>query len=427
MTSLHIALCTLFAAAPAPAPTDARPEPLVVVSTGRLMVLGNRDELRAHLEKATKLVADALKKDSLRKAAKKALVEELLGNALSRLGNASELLGFEPEKPEAQWIPKEGREEDGRLADAAVSRHLVVSDLDTLWWELGRADFNLSRAGAEADKPDLRDLIEQARGEASVARSALAKLTDSGAPAPAAQPPATASAPPAPFKPAFAPSFPPAPQAMPEQSFQALLAVLDRESFADDRLRVLETAASSQRFLGEQVVELLTRFPFSAHKLRAVRMLKDRLVDKGHEFQLYAAFTFESDKAALKKMLDGGELEAPRPIDNDDLDQLVAKLKKGFATQVGHQNPARRGRSALVRHRPGHAPAGRLSHLRRPSARPAAPALAHPRPRGLAAAGAPVRDDGRPGPASRTLRPGTLTWTSSSRWHGSRSWARSWW
>jgi hypothetical protein len=330
---LPLVLSSLLLAAPALA---GKPEPVVVVSTGRLVVLGDRQELREHLEKADRLLADALRKDTLRKSAKKALIEECLNNARNRLDNAREFLGFEREDEQAKAIQKEGREDDERLADAVVSQRLVVADLDTLWWELGRADFNLSRAGSEAEKQDLRDVIEQARGEASLARSALAKSVDLGRPtAPPAAPPAPEASP---FRPVFpAPAFPPAPQAMSEPAFQALLAVLDREAFADDRLRVLETAASSQRFAGDQVLELLTRFPFSHHKLRAVRLLKDRLVEKGGEFQLYGAFTFESDKAALKRLLDGGELEAPRPIENDALDQLVSALKKGFASQVGHQ------------------------------------------------------------------------------------------
>lgn len=330
-TLLFGALLSL--AAPAAA---GKVEPMVVVSTGRLVVLGDRQELREHLEKADRLLADALRKDSLRKAPKKALLEEWLGNARARLDNAREFLGFEREEEQARYVPKEGREEDERLADAVVSQRLVVADLDTLWWELGRADFFLSKVGGEEARQDLKDVVEQARGEASLARSALAKLTDLDQKV--APPPAPEKEPASPFKPVFPPpSFPAAPQAMGEQAFQALLAVVDREGSMDDRLRVLETAASSQRFSGDQVVELLTRFPFSMHKLRAARLLKDRLVDKGGEFQLYAAFTFESDKAALKRLLDGGELEAPRPIDNDALDQLVSQLKKGFASQVGHQ------------------------------------------------------------------------------------------
>ncbi len=335
--TLTMALCALLPLAAAPA-LAAEPEPMVVVSTGRLVVLGERAGLRGHLEKADRLLAEALRRDSLRKSAKRALLEELLTNARNRLDNARELLGFVPEEERARQIQKEGREEDERLADAVVSRRLVVADLGSLWWELGRADFNLSRAGAEAERPDLRDAIEQARGEASLARSALARMVELGAAAPSPAPAPAREPAPSPFKPAFpGPAFPPAPEAMAEQPFQALLAVLDREALADDRLRVLETAAASQRFSVEQVLELLTRFPFSHHKLRAARALRARLIDKSGEFQLYSAFTFESDKAALGRLLAGGELEAPRPIDNEALDELVARLKKGFASQVGHQ------------------------------------------------------------------------------------------
>ena len=328
MRSLLV-VCSLLSVA-APAAVGKR-EPTVVVSTGRLIVLGDRQELREHLEKADKLLADAL-----RKAARKPLLEELLTNARNRVDNARELLGFEREDEEAKAIPKEGREDDERLADAVVSQRLVVSDLDTLWWELGRADFNLSKAEAVADKPDLRAVLEQARGEVSLARGTLAKMVDLGAPAAAAPSREAAAAPAA--KPAFPmPSFPPAPQPMSEPTFQALLVAVDREAFAEDRLRALETAAPTLLFSVDQELQLLGRFAFSHHKLRVARLLEDRLAEKGGEFRLYSAFTFESDKEALKRILAGGEPETPKPIDNDGLDQLVAQLKKGFASQVGHQ------------------------------------------------------------------------------------------
>jgi hypothetical protein len=73
----------------------------------------------------------------------------------------------------------------------------------------------------------------------------LGAAAPSPAPAPAREPA------PSPFKPAFpGPAFPPAPEAMAEQPFQALLAVLDREALADDRLRVLETAGRLPALLG---------------------------------------------------------------------------------------------------------------------------------------------------------------------------------
>lgn len=331
-TSLIVcALIAVVVAAPAPAAAGKR-EPTVVVSTGRLVVLGDRQELREHLEKADKLLAD-----SLRKAARRPLLEELLGNARNRLDNAREFLGFEREEEDAKAIQKEGREDDERLADAVVSQRLVVSDLDTLWWELGRADFNLSKAGAVADKPDLQGLVEQARGEVSLVRAALARMVDLGAPAGERPQPQAQPLPDKRGGGMALPTFPPPPQPMGEPTFQALLGALDREAFADDRLRVLETAAPALLFSVDQELEVLGRFPFSRHKLDAARLLRDRVAEKGGEFRLYSAFTFESDKEALKRILAGEKLEAVAPIDNDALDRLVAALKKGFATQIGHQ------------------------------------------------------------------------------------------
>jgi len=132
--------------------------------------------------------------------------------------------------------------------------------------------------------------------------------------------------------------FPPEePKAMPDAAFQSLLGAVDREGFADDRLRVLETAVANQHLFVAQVKELLARFTFSQQKLKAAHLLKDHIADRQNEFQLYSALTFESDKEALRKILGTGELETARPIDNAAFDQLVARLRQGWASQVGFQ------------------------------------------------------------------------------------------
>lgn len=315
-----LVVCTLLAAGAA----SAR-EPTVVVSTGRLIVLGDRGEIREHLAAADKAVVEVNRK------ARRKFLEDLCSNARLRIANVRTYLGMELATDEPRHILKEGREDDERLADAVVSGPVVVADLDNLWWELGRADFNLSRAAAATDRPDLLKPIEAARAELSVARQLLGQLVG------AVERPAATGAEAAPTAVPGPPAPAAAPQPMDEASFASLLGALDREAWGDERLRVLETAASTQRFTVAQAGQVLARFPFSHAKLRAASALRDRLTDRGNEFQLFASFAFESDKAALRRVLAGGEPETPKPIDNDSLDRLVQALKKGFAPQVGFQ------------------------------------------------------------------------------------------
>jgi len=311
----------------APAFAAGKHEPLVVVTTGRLIVLGDRADLREKLMRADRAIAECLRK------ARNALIEEYLQNARNRLDNAREFLGFEREELEARSVTKEGQEDDDRLADAVVSENLIVADLDTLWWELGRADYNLSKAQGESGRrAELLTPIEQARGDVSLAREALRQMV--GLPAPDrerdregdherdARPPEPPSA--------------PAPRAMADANFQAVLAGLEHEAFDNDRLALLQTVVRDQLFLVDQVAQILARFPFSDHKLRAVRLLKDRIVDTQNVARLWAAFPFDSDKDALKRILAGADVPAPQAIDNRALDQILVRLRSGHS-RLGFQ------------------------------------------------------------------------------------------
>lgn len=90
-----------------------------------------------------------------------------------------------------------------------------------------------------------------------------------------------------------------------EAAYRDLRRAIERESFGHERLRVLETAAPSKWFLVSQVKDLLTTLDFPRERLRAIRILKPRMLDAENFYQLYDSFTFSTDKAELKKILEG--------------------------------------------------------------------------------------------------------------------------
>jgi hypothetical protein len=100
---------------------------------------------------------------------------------------------------------------------------------------------------------------------------------------------------------------PPPPQPvvrpMQEGAFKRMSEAVARESFAEDKMRVLTMAARDNHFLVSQVSQLLTYFPFSQDKLTVVRELRPRILDLENGYQLQSAFSFSGDKKKLQEIL----------------------------------------------------------------------------------------------------------------------------
>jgi hypothetical protein len=108
-----------------------------------------------------------------------------------------------------------------------------------------------------------------------------------------------------PNRPQPPPPPPPQPQVYPisEAQLQSLIQAVNKESFGDGKLRVLEAAAPAQYFLVPQVTKILQRFSFGEDKLDAVRVLWPRVLDRENSFQLYQVFSFPSEKEQLKEII----------------------------------------------------------------------------------------------------------------------------
>lgn len=102
-----------------------------------------------------------------------------------------------------------------------------------------------------------------------------------------------------------APPAPPQPQVNPisEPQLQNLMQAIQKESFGDGKLRVLEAAAPTQYFLVPQVMKILQKFSFGEDKLDAMRLLWPRVLDRENSYQLYQAFSFPAEKEQLKNII----------------------------------------------------------------------------------------------------------------------------
>jgi hypothetical protein len=92
------------------------------------------------------------------------------------------------------------------------------------------------------------------------------------------------------------PFVPPPPRSMKRGAFRSLIALLESTSFSSDKLDVVKTAASRNRFTVAQVGEILGTLDFSSDRLAAVKALRDRIVDPDNAFLLGQHFDFSSDK-----------------------------------------------------------------------------------------------------------------------------------
>jgi len=100
-----------------------------------------------------------------------------------------------------------------------------------------------------------------------------------------------------------APPPPPVQLGMSAADFRALKKAIKDESFENQQLNVLQSAARRAQFTVEQVGELIDLFDFSSGKVKVVEITRPRIVDRENLFQLYSHFTFDSDKDKVKHLL----------------------------------------------------------------------------------------------------------------------------
>jgi hypothetical protein len=82
------------------------------------------------------------------------------------------------------------------------------------------------------------------------------------------------------------------------------LQAVNAEAFSEAKLRVLESACRNDYFLVGQLRRVIDAMTFSDDKIKAVRIIAPRLLDRENIFTIYTAFTFDSDKQRARTILE---------------------------------------------------------------------------------------------------------------------------
>ncbi len=102
-----------------------------------------------------------------------------------------------------------------------------------------------------------------------------------------------------------APPEPPAPKlrAMDNETFLDLKQSIRRNSFGNDGLNILKTAAEGNYFKSSQIVDILSLFVYSDDKLKALEISYPKCIDTQSNFKIVDAFLFDSDKRVAQEII----------------------------------------------------------------------------------------------------------------------------
>lgn len=115
--------------------------------------------------------------------------------------------------------------------------------------------------------------------------------------------------------------------------FNALMASIKNESFDDSKLIIVNSAAQSNYFSVNQVIQILNSINFSDRKVKAAISLYPCVSDSQNWYQVYNAFKFENDKTTLRNAVSGIQNTAPATgyytvMSTPDFEALMRALKK---------------------------------------------------------------------------------------------------
>jgi hypothetical protein len=91
--------------------------------------------------------------------------------------------------------------------------------------------------------------------------------------------------------------------AMSDADFRTFLKKVDDASFADDQLSLIKSAAGTNAFTVDQVVQLVKTCTFEDTKIEVAVMLHARLVDPDRAYLIESAFDFSSSKKTYRERI----------------------------------------------------------------------------------------------------------------------------
>jgi len=92
-------------------------------------------------------------------------------------------------------------------------------------------------------------------------------------------------------------------EAMKSLSFSALLDALGEQKFPKEQLYFIEISAIRNTFTSAQVAQLLEKFHFPRYKLKALKILRDQIIDPENHFLLLKVFKHGLNKKKASALL----------------------------------------------------------------------------------------------------------------------------
>lgn len=88
-----------------------------------------------------------------------------------------------------------------------------------------------------------------------------------------------------------------------DDAFNVLCGKVQKASFADNKLDLLEVACLRCNFSCEQTVRIIKLISFSSDQLKALRLMAPYIVDPLNAIDIYNVFSFESDKQKAAEII----------------------------------------------------------------------------------------------------------------------------
>lgn len=90
---------------------------------------------------------------------------------------------------------------------------------------------------------------------------------------------------------------------MNDSDFTKLISRIQGESFSDDQLRVIRTAAKLNNFKSNQIVRIIDCFSFSDDKISALDIAYKGCLDPQNNYEILDAFTYSEDKSRAERII----------------------------------------------------------------------------------------------------------------------------
>lgn len=90
---------------------------------------------------------------------------------------------------------------------------------------------------------------------------------------------------------------------MNDSDFSRLISRIQGESFSDDQMRVIRTAAKNHSFKVNQIVRILDCFSFADDKISALAIAYPGCIDSQNNYEILDAFTYSDDKSEAERII----------------------------------------------------------------------------------------------------------------------------